>query len=173
MKQSLLIVRVEPEYCNYLRKHDNKVTHNMDVKEIRPFVGILFNIMDCEYFAPLSSPKPKHLKMKNMIDFIKIKNGELGAVNFNNMIPVTSDNYVLVDLKQEKNLTYEESKYRYMLNYQLNWLNKNIVQVHNKSLNLYVKYIENRLSNKVKDRCCNFPLLEKKCIEYNIEKIVI
>ena len=26
--------------------------------------------------------------MKNTIDFFKIKNGELGAVNFNNMIPV-------------------------------------------------------------------------------------
>ena len=45
----------------------------------------LFKIEDCEYFAPLSSPKPKHKKMKNTIDFLKIKNGELGAVNFNNM----------------------------------------------------------------------------------------
>ncbi|MCI8654857.1 MAG: hypothetical protein HFJ48_03155 [Clostridia bacterium] len=26
----------------------------------RPFIGILFQIDTCEYFAPLSRPKPKH-----------------------------------------------------------------------------------------------------------------
>ena len=55
----------------------------------------------CEYFAPLSSPKPKHKNMKNTLDFFKIKNGELGAVNFNNMIPVNKNNYSLVDLNKE------------------------------------------------------------------------
>ena len=39
--------------------------------------------------------------MKNMIDFFKIKDGELGAVNFNNIIPVTDKNYILVDLNKE------------------------------------------------------------------------
>lgn len=57
-------------------------------------------IYTCKYFAPLSSPKPKHKRMKNMIDFFKIKDGELGAVNFNNMIPVTDKNYTLVDLNK-------------------------------------------------------------------------
>ena len=40
------------------------------------------------YFAPLSSPKPKHLKMSNKaIDVFKIDDGKLGVVNINNMIP--------------------------------------------------------------------------------------
>lgn len=39
------------------------------------------------YFAPLSSPKPKHLKLKSKLDFLKIDNGKLGAIN--NMLPVT------------------------------------------------------------------------------------
>lgn len=54
--------------------------------------GILFKIDTFEYFAPLSSPKLKHIKMKNTLDFLKIKNGELGAINFNNMIPVMKNN---------------------------------------------------------------------------------
>ena len=66
---NLKIVRVNTNYCDYLRKFDNKVPYNKNEKELRPFVGILFTINDCEYFAPLSSPKPKHLKMKNTIDF--------------------------------------------------------------------------------------------------------
>ncbi|MBR3324896.1 MAG: type III toxin-antitoxin system ToxN/AbiQ family toxin [Clostridia bacterium] len=79
----LKIVRVDSEYCDYLRKFDNKVSYNKDGKELRPFIGILFNIENIEYFAQLSSPKQKHVKMKNMVDFLKIKNGELEAVNFN------------------------------------------------------------------------------------------
>lgn len=69
----------------------------------------MFQIDTCEYFAPLSSPKPKHKNMKNTIDFFKIKDGELGAVNFNNMIPVNENNYSLVDLNKET-LTIAELK---------------------------------------------------------------
>ena len=89
---NLKIVRVSSDYCDYLREFDNKVAYNKYEKELRPFIGILFKIDKCEYFAPLSSPKEKHKKMKNTVDFFKIKNGELGAVNFNNMIPVNENN---------------------------------------------------------------------------------
>ena len=53
--------------------------------ELRPFVGVLLEINKCKYFAPLSSPKPKHIKMKNQVDFYKIDSGKLGAINLNNM----------------------------------------------------------------------------------------
>ena len=53
-----------------------------------------------------------------MIDFFKIKDGELGAVNFNNMIPVTDKNYTLVDLNKET-LTIAELKYQKLLKEQL------------------------------------------------------
>src|SRR5574344_1363566 len=167
MKEKLSIVIVNSDYCNFLRQFDNKVAFNMNKKELRPFIGILFIVNNCEYFAPLSSPKPKHLKMKNTIDFIRINDGKLGAVNFNNMTPVTSKNYTLVKLAQEKSLSYSESRYRYMLEYQLNWLNENIEQIHNKSFNLYNKYINDKLICSIRNRCCNFPLLEEKCREYN------
>lgn len=64
--------------------------------------------------------------MKNMIDFVKIKNGELGTINFYNMIPITSKNYKLVKVKQEIGVSKYGSKYRYMLTYQLNLLNANV-----------------------------------------------
>ena len=94
---NLKIVRVNSDYCDYLRKYDNKVSYNKFEKELRPFIGILFKIDTCEYFAPLSSPKPKHKKMKNTVDLFKIKNEELGAVSINTMIPVTNDEYILVN----------------------------------------------------------------------------
>lgn len=61
---NLKIVRVNSDYCDYLRKFDNKVAYNKNEKELRPFIGILFQIDTCEYFAPLSSPKPKRRNMK-------------------------------------------------------------------------------------------------------------
>ena len=124
-------------------------------------VGVLFEIDGFEYFAPLSSPKPKHKNMKNTVDFFKIKGGELGAINFNNMIPVNIENYVLIDLNKETTLANEQ-KYLKLLKEQLNWLNANYAQVKNKSLKLYQLYNMNKLSKNIMDRCCNFQLLEEK-----------
>ena len=163
---NLKIARVDSDYCDYLRKFENKVSYNKFEKELRPFIGILFKIDTCEYFAPLSSPKAKHLKMKNTVDFFKIKAGELGAVNFNNMIPVNNKNYTLVDLNKET-LTISEMKYQKLLREQLAWLNANYHQVKNKSFKLYELYNKGRLPENIKSRCCNFKLLEEKCLEYN------
>ena len=52
-------------------------------------------------FAPLSSPKPKYKTIKNTLDLINIDNGDLGVINFNNMVPVTNKNYVLFDLNKK------------------------------------------------------------------------
>ncbi len=104
--------------------------------------------------------------MKNTVDFIKIKDGELGAVNFNNMIPVNESNYSLVDLNKET-LTIAELKYQKLLREQLDWLNANYKQVKNKSFKLYQLYNNGKLPENIKARCCNFRLLEEKCVEYN------
>lgn len=91
---------------------------------------------------------------------------EVGAVNFNNMIPVRSNNYSLVDLNK-KTLTIAELKYQKLLREQLDWLNANYKQVKNKSFKLYQLYNSGRLPENIKSRCCNFKLLEEKCVEYN------
>ena len=79
---------VDTDYCDYLRESDPRVPYTMERKSIRPFVGIVFSVHNVHYYAPLTSPKPKHLHMKNQIDFLKINSGEWDAINFNNMIPV-------------------------------------------------------------------------------------
>ena len=132
---NLEIVRVDSDYCDYLRQFDNKVAYNKHEKELRPFIGILFEI-------------------------------DKGAVNFNNMIPVTNKNYTLVDLNKET-LTIAELKYQKLLKEQLNWLNAHYRQVKNKSFKLYQLYNSGKLADNMKSRCCNFKLLQEKCLEYN------
>ena len=70
---------VDAAYCDYLRKSDPCVPYTMERKSIRPFVGIVFSVHNVRYYAPLTSPKSKHLHMKNQIDFLKIKGGEWGG----------------------------------------------------------------------------------------------
>lgn len=100
MYQSFKIVKINSKYCDYLRKYDNKVTYNAGLKDLRPFIGVLFKVNNMEYFAPLSSPKPKYKTIKNTLDLMKIDNGNYGVVNFNNMIPVNSKNYREFDLNK-------------------------------------------------------------------------
>ena len=60
----LKLVIIDTDYCNYLRTFDSKVAYNYGKIDTRPFIGVLFNIGVLKYFAPLYSPKPKHLVMK-------------------------------------------------------------------------------------------------------------
>ena len=75
MENELVLVRLDADYCNYLSKFADQFPYNYNEKELRPFIGVLFMVNGCKYFAPLSSPKPKHKNMKNTVDFFKIKNG--------------------------------------------------------------------------------------------------
>lgn len=167
--ETLILVKIDTEYCNYLRKFDKKIMYNAGAKEIRPFVGVLFKVKDCMYFAPLSSPKAKHKKIKSKLDFLKLDNGNLGAINFNNMIPVMERNVVKLNLKK-KAKTNKEEKYLKLLKEQLFWLNRNDQRIYNRAEKLYNKYLNNTLELNIRKRCCNFLLLEEKCKEYNINR---
>lgn len=166
MNSELILVKIKEEYCNYLRKFDNKVPYNYGSKENRPFIGVLFEVKHCKYFAPLSSPKPKHLKMKNKLDFLKLDNGKLGAINFNNMLPVEDNNIIKIDLDKTV-LSDNEIKYQKLLKEQIFWLNRNREKLYVKSQKLYNNYITGKLDKNTFERCCDFRLLEIKCQEYN------
>lgn len=166
MYKNLKIVKVDSKYCDFLRIYDNKVPYNAGTKELRPFIGVLFMIESIEYFAPLSSPKPKHKQLKNTLDLLKIEKGNYGVINFNNMIPVTNKNYVEFALNKQAKDKAEMFRIELLKN-QLRWLTSNKKELTTKSKLLYKLYKMDKLPKNIKDRCCNFPLLEEKCREYN------
>ena len=128
---------------------------------MRPFVGVLFKIEEMEYFAPLSSPKEKHLKMdKKAIDIWKIDNGNLGIVNFNNMVPCS------LNVLSEVLPTISDKKYRKLLENQIECINRDRDNMLNKIIRFHNKYNTNTLKENVKNRCCDFRLLESKCKDY-------
>ena len=154
---------IEDEYINYLRQFDNKVAYNKN--KSRPYVGVVYSHEGLDYFVPLHSPKEKH-KMINdkSVDIYKIKKGELGVVNINNMIPVP------MNVLSEVLPIITDDKYKKLLENQLSFLNNNKRELYEKITWFMFLYKKGRLNERILNRCCNLELLETKCLEYNKNK---
>ena len=122
-----------------------------------------------DIIIPLSSPKPKHLTLKNTIDLIKISGGEYGVINFNNMIPVPTSEYIFINVNNNVS-TKDEANYQELVKNQLRWLNDNKFNLRKRAQNLYERSINNKLPKIVEKRCCDFRLLEEKCFLYQNRK---
>ena len=162
----LKLYTVDDNYINFLHQSEEKVMYNKSQK--RPYVGIVFNINELNYFVPLTSPKAKHEIMGNDIDFRKIANGKYGAINFNKMIPVPDDCLVLIDVDAEK------PPYQYVLWNQLKNVKKDKEIICNTAKKLYdvcMKPVDELTPHEqaVKERCCDFVRLEKLCKEYQVK----
>ncbi len=148
---------INQDYIDYLRSFDSKVLYNKD--ESRPYIGILMTINDLSYFAPLSSPKQKHKSMKNMLDIYKIEKGNLGIINFNNMLPVNMDDVVEIDFNSK------DEKYKTLLIKQIQAINADYEVVFKKANKLYGLHCKDAIPI-ISRRCCDFKLLEMKCLKY-------
>ncbi|WP_455037109.1 type III toxin-antitoxin system ToxN/AbiQ family toxin [Leptotrichia massiliensis] len=123
--EELYFVILTSSYLAYLSSYESKVSKKTD----RPFIGVILKVENREYFAPLSSPKEKHKKMRETMDIIKIKNGKLGVINLNNMIPVLNHykSMVKVNLSMlKKSDNINDKKYYLLLDKQLKFCNESI-----------------------------------------------
>lgn len=152
------LYRVDYEYSGYLLHFDNRVPICTGEKKNRPFIGILMKLGDIVYLAPLTSPKTKHIRMRDGEDFIKIQGGEMGVINLNNMIPVPKQEMKKIEVEEIKNLRYAN-----LLKKQLGWCEEHEEEIKAKAVQLYQKEIK---ENRAKETWCNFRLIEKKCCEY-------
>ncbi len=159
MVKTLKIYYLDEDYISYLRQFDPRVAYNKN--KTRPYVGVVYTFHGQDYFAPLSSPKSKHLKMsEKAIDVFKIDSGNLGVVNLNNMIPTPS--FCLTEVLP----TVKDVKYRTLIENQTTFLNDNKSKLFTKVKRFWLQFEKEVLPSKVKDRCCNFILLEEKCKDY-------
>ena len=146
----LRLYEINQDYLNYLHSIDNKVSLEHKQANKRKFVGIVLEINDIKYFAPLSSPKEKHKRLKENIDIYKIKNGELGVINFNNMIPVNDRLFTMVDLSKIKQVSY-----RYLMLEQLRIFNDDYEKITKKAKKIYSLRYKSYFNISIKNRCCD------------------
>ncbi len=156
---------VKDSYIQFLSGYDDKVRENKN--ESRPYVGIVLEVDDIKYYAPFTSPKPKHRKMKNSKDFRKIHNGKYGAINFNNMIPVPDEALILMDIANEP-----DAQYRRLLQNQYRDIKKDANAILATAANLRTLILKDdseltEQDKRIKERCCNLAILEKVYKQYS------
>lgn len=149
---------VKDDYIRFIREYDNKVAVNK--RESRPYVGIILEVDGIKYYAPFTSPKPKHQKMRNGKDFRKIHDGKYGAINFNNMIPVPDEAVLLMDIDNEP-----DEQYRRLLQNQYRSVKKDTDAIIKTARNLRTLVLKDdseltTYDRNIKTRCCNLALLE-------------
>lgn len=162
----LRIYRVKEEYVKYLKEFDDRVDNHEDDKSIRPYIGIVIQIDNDKYYAPLTSPKEKHKKMRDNIDFIKIKGGRYGAINLNNMIPIIESELIDIDINN-----FEDKSYKEILVNQAVFIRKNSKRIQESAEELYkiVVIEKNEKDKKLIERCCDFTLLAEKSKLYRLK----
>ncbi len=174
-KNKLKLIRVKPEYIKYLRQYDKKVQLNSKEihKENKPFVGVLFQINKFEYFVPISSNKKE--KLVNMfenylktnqkpidiffVEEISVHNQRklLSVLNINNMIPIVEEAKIDFNIEKDKDFS--------LLRKEIDYCNKHRREIVKNSIRIYNAVIRHEWESLEK-RCCNFKLLEEKCIKY-------
>lgn len=150
---------VKEKYIRYLHSFDSRVMYNKG--QHRPYVGIVLSINGVDYYVPLESPKPNHTDIKSGGPVMKLDDGKLGIMGFNNMIPVHPSSLIHFDI-----LAVEDEKYKMLLLNQLRFCEKNRDIILNRAKNVYRKRIEGN-TPFYKKCCCNFRKLERKCAVYD------
>jgi protein AbiQ len=165
MNTNLKLYTINTDYINYLKRFQHHIWDNEEKSRLRPYVGIVFEIDKYKYYAPLSSPKQKHDKMRDGLDFIKIeyKNELKCVINLNNMIPVDDSDLSLIDIENE------ESLYANLLSVEIIGIRKKKDIICNNARILHNKVTKHRNekhNEKLIQICYNFLFLEQNMSEY-------
>jgi len=161
--KKLKFYTVSEKYVDYLRTFDNKVPILHKSLFPQPFVGVVLEISENNFFVPLFVIKKSRSKLKKHPDFLRIEQGKLGGFNFSQMIPISTSEIseVSVNLINDK-------RYRKILNKQLRWCNtwRNDAKIEEKADSLYHSYLNETLTQIRYNKCCNFPNLIKVSEKY-------
>jgi protein AbiQ len=170
---------VNNDYINYLRKYEDKIRKNTDpsYKKTRKYIGILINIDDLKYIAPLSSPSSSDyidingvMTLRSSNDsktfmYRTLPNGQvhyMGKILIHNMIPVIDGQYNLYDLDNEQDSHYKDllqNQYKFILD------NKDVIV--NRAKRLRVFKLNSPVKNDYWKAINNFKLLEDVCNQYS------
>ena len=149
----LYLYEIDAMYVKYLSQFENGVFWSDGNKEKRKYIGIVFEVNGVNYFAPLTSFKLKHKKMKETIDMIKIS--DYAVVNLNNMIPVPEGVYKRISFKEIKDKSYKallEAEYR-----EISKLSKKLKK---NATAVYWHKIKRKDTTDLSRRCNDFEKLE-------------
>lgn len=152
---------IDEKYIDYIGQFAPHLFHNKQAgqRNSRKYIGILLTVHGFDYFAPLSSFKPKHKTMSEGLDFLKI--GDYAVINLNNMFPADKKYCRYVDFTKERNPQYKkllETEYRI--------IKARESKILKNASTLYNYKMKNGNSTPLAKRCNDFILLEENAKLY-------
>lgn len=175
------ICSVKEEYIKYLQKYDNRVCiSKLDKAFGRKYVGVVFEIKDFTYFAPLSSSVYKIINGEKVFKqhftdvYLFNKKTPIASVKLNNMIPIPrekeSELIQQVIISKFLNSNIEANvKYGNLLKVQREEINSETKkkEILDKATSFYKTY---KFNPRLQQLCCDFQLLEQKALEFSLSK---
>lgn len=159
MSNAIDFYHIDDKYIAFLHMKDGRVLYNK--MEHRPYIGIVLKINGFDYYAPLESPKNNHQNISGGGPVMKIDEGKLGIIGFNNMVPVKQIHLKEFDISQ-----VQDKKYQNLLINQLIWCRKNAKDIYARAEATYRKETGGKIPF-YKKVCCDFKKLEYWCMKYN------
>ena len=158
---NIKLYEINVNYITYLSTYAPHLFQNKKAgqRNERKYIGIVFQINNLDYFAPLSSFKDKHKLMKEGLDFIKIK--DYAVINLNNMFPVPPSEVKYVDIRNER-----DPHYRALLLAEYRFIKSIQEKIRKNAQNVYKLKLKDGNNSALGKRCNDFLLLEKACENY-------
>lgn len=152
---------IDSAYVQYLSGYAPYLFHNKQPYQTneRKYIGVILSVNEMDYFAPLTSFKIKHEKMKESIDLIKVK--RYAVININNMFPVPNGLATYVDFSKEK-----DEKYKALLLAEYRVIKTMQERIRNNAVVVYNHRLQKGTSTSLGKRCNDFLLLEEACRQY-------
>ena len=159
--ENIKFYEINAAYVDYLAPYAPHLFHNRQEGEVneRKYIGVVLQVGENDYFAPLSSFKPKHQRMKEGLDFIKIR--RYAVINLNNMFPVPPSACSYVDFS-----TVRDTRYRDLLLAEYRFVKSIQDKIRKNAAALYKHKLSSGDSTPLAKRCNDFPLLEAMCAKY-------
>ena len=154
---------IQDEYVAHLLAVDHRVSYNKNMTRV--FIGIVFEVGDFDYFAPLTSHKPFHESITaSDVRFFKLhepnnSDNPLGMIRLCNMIPLVSGTYSLLDMSNI------DERYKRLIQKQIRFIASQQDEIRRRAALLYQRVGEGRPADLIAD-CCSFKNLEGAARSY-------
>ncbi|MBE3897352.1 type III toxin-antitoxin system ToxN/AbiQ family toxin [Vibrio parahaemolyticus] len=149
---------VSDDYLSHLRRVESKVPGN-NYARAKPYIGVVLEVNNKKYLAPLTSPKFSVDKFKSdnptlfKLHALGDETDKLGAIRLLYMIPVLDSEITEIDVEAET-----DQEYKGLLAKQIIFIRKKEGKIRQRARRLY-NLAENNVGNFAQI-CCNFKALE-------------
>ena len=159
--ENIKFYEIHAAYIDYLAVYAPHLFRNRQETHAheRKYIGVVLEVGGMDYFAPLSSFKPKHQRMKEGLDFIKVR--RYAVINLNNMFPAPPSVRSYVDFSAVKDARYKAlllAEYRFVKSIQ--------EKIRKNAAALYKHKLTSGNSTPLSKRCNDFSTLEAACAKY-------